>query len=123
TIYDKELNQTMAALGEVEEERSKESDRASEIHSKALEAHNQLRSVEKEIKSLTVKVVQLTKEKEVAEEERQDAIKEKAKLDLAVADSKGKLEREQGTNVSEGFLFFFWLSMSDIHFRSTSTKN
>lgn len=104
TIYDKEMNQTLAELNKIEEQRSQESDRASEIHAKAIEAHEQVRSVEKEIKSLSAQILQLNKEKEVAEEDRQEAIKEKAKLELAVRDNEGKLERERQAHVTIGIL-------------------
>jgi structural maintenance of chromosome 3 (chondroitin sulfate proteoglycan 6) len=101
TIYDKELNQNITALEEIERERMQESDRASVIHAKATQAHDTLRSVEKEIKSISTEITQLSKDKEQVEEERQQAITERSKLELDVKDSQAKLQREMANQVKK----------------------
>lgn len=94
TIYDKKLKQTLQNLQEIETERSREADRANEIHSTAIQTHKALRKAEKDIKALLNEIAQINKETSSTEMERQDLAKEQARIKLKVDDAENVIKRE-----------------------------
>jgi structural maintenance of chromosome 3 (chondroitin sulfate proteoglycan 6) len=106
TIYDKELSQCIASLEEIEAERERKADSASAIHAQALQAHDSHRNVEKQIKAKENEILRALKEKELREEEKQDLIKDRAKLELDVKDGEAKIQRESATKVLHLYAYF-----------------
>ncbi|KAF9676305.1 hypothetical protein SADUNF_Sadunf09G0125000 [Salix dunnii] len=93
TIYDKELHDARQKLLEVEEARSKISEKSAKMYNEVLNAHEESRDLEKVLKDLTKEVQALNKEKEAAEKQQTEAIKKQAELELDVKDM---LERFSG---------------------------
>lgn len=99
TIYDKELNEAVENLSSIENQRNEESSIANEVHAKSLELQDKLRKTEKQIKNLNNDISLFTKEKEMIEQENQDFIKQRTRLEFFVRDFERKLEREKFTQV------------------------
>jgi structural maintenance of chromosome 3 (chondroitin sulfate proteoglycan 6) len=99
TIYDKELAQIVANLEQIELDREKQADSANLVHAKAAQARDSHRSIEKQIKNRENDNLRALKERELKEEEKQDVIKERAKLELDVKDGETKSERDGALKV------------------------
>lgn len=93
TIYDKELHDARQKLLEVEEARSKVSEKSAKMYNDVLNAHEESKDLEKVLKDLTKEVQALNKEKEAAEKQQTEAIKKQTELELDVKDM---LERFSG---------------------------
>ncbi|KAH8497886.1 hypothetical protein Peur_073154 [Populus x canadensis] len=93
TIYDKELHDARQKLLEVEDARSKVSEKSAKMYNDVLNAHEESKDLEKVLKDLTKEVQALNKEKEAAEKQQTEAIKKQTELELDVKDM---LERFSG---------------------------
>ncbi|CAN6456211.1 unnamed protein product [Victoria cruziana] len=94
TIFDKELHETRSKLVEVEENRSRVSEKSASMHNEVSKAHEDLKKCEKEIKFLMKDSQTLSKEKETIEMQRTEAIKIHAQLELDVKDIEEKIASE-----------------------------
>ncbi|XP_058098866.1 structural maintenance of chromosomes protein 3 [Magnolia sinica] len=86
TIYDKELHDARQKLGEVEEARTKVSEKSKNMYDSVLDAHDKFKQLEKEFKSLTKDIQGLNKEKEAMEKRRTERIKTHAQIEFDVKD-------------------------------------
>ncbi|KAK8550756.1 hypothetical protein V6N13_119258 [Hibiscus sabdariffa] len=86
TIYDKELQDARRKLEEVEEARSKVSEKSSERYNAVLDSHERLKDLDKMSKDLTKELQGLNKDKEALEIEQAEAIKKQTALELDVKD-------------------------------------
>lgn len=99
TIFDKELHETRRALEEIEEQRAKGSEASGSMHNTARESQEKLKKIDKEIKLLTRSIQDASKLKEEAEEQRQVAIRNNAKLMMDVKDMEETVTREREMKV------------------------
>eukprot|EP01119_Soliformovum_irregulare_P021243 TRINITY_DN7035_c0_g1_i1.p1 TRINITY_DN7035_c0_g1~~TRINITY_DN7035_c0_g1_i1.p1 ORF type:complete len:1217 (+),score=488.18 TRINITY_DN7035_c0_g1_i1:479-3652(+) len=94
TIYDQDLTTAMEELRVIEEKRSAESTKASDVHTGLFSAQNEIRRLDREVKRLQSEATIADKERSFLEEERQDAIKDRVRLELEIADASAKIERD-----------------------------
>lgn len=87
TIHEKELRAARAKLDELEEHRSKDSDKSRKLRKGVSEAVDKVEEITDIIRKLKEKVVGLTKEKQQFDEEKRELIKRKTKLELDIKDS------------------------------------
>ncbi|XVF47055.1 hypothetical protein PTKIN_Ptkin03bG0078400 [Pterospermum kingtungense] len=86
TIYDKELQDARRKLEEVEEARTKVSEKSAEMYNAVLDSHERLKDLDKMSKDLTKELQSLNKEKEALEIQQAEAIKKQTALELDVKD-------------------------------------
>ncbi|GMI92285.1 TITAN7, STRUCTURAL MAINTENANCE OF CHROMOSOMES 3 [Hibiscus trionum] len=86
TIYDKELQDARRKLEEVEEARTKVSEKSSERYNAVLDSHERLKDLDKMSKDLTKELQGLNKDKEALEVQQAEAIKNQTALELDVKD-------------------------------------
>ncbi|XP_039066141.1 structural maintenance of chromosomes protein 3-like [Hibiscus syriacus] len=86
TIYDKELQDARRKLEEVEEARTKVSEKSSERYNAVLDSHERLKELDKMSKDLTKELQGLNKDKEALEIQQAEAIKKQTALELDVKD-------------------------------------
>ncbi|XWS71366.1 hypothetical protein CRYUN_Cryun03dG0132600 [Craigia yunnanensis] len=86
TIYDKELQDARRKLEEVEEARTKVSEKSAEMYNAVLDSHERFKDLDKMSKDLTKELQSLNKEKEALEIQQADAIKKQTALELDVKD-------------------------------------
>ncbi|PSS14552.1 Structural maintenance of chromosomes protein like [Actinidia chinensis var. chinensis] len=91
TIYDKEIHDAMHKLVEVEEARNKVSEKSTKMYNSVLDAHEKSKELDKTFKDLTKEVQILGKEKEAIENQRREAIKKHAQLELDNKDLQEKI--------------------------------
>ncbi|KAK5830450.1 hypothetical protein PVK06_014244 [Gossypium arboreum] len=86
TIYDKELQDARRKLEEVEEARTKVSEKSSEMYNAVLDSHERFKDLDKKSKDLTKELQGLNKDKEALETKQAEAIKKQTALELDVKD-------------------------------------
>ncbi|KAK9807008.1 hypothetical protein WJX72_010649 [[Myrmecia] bisecta] len=86
TIYDKEVTDTRTKLEQLEEQRQRESEKASKVHEELREAHAQLKRIEREVKQLVGEQTDLSKQRAAVAEEKDAAVRKRAKAELDVKD-------------------------------------
>ncbi|PSR95439.1 Structural maintenance of chromosomes protein like [Actinidia chinensis var. chinensis] len=91
TIYDKEIHDAMQKLVEIEEARNKVSEKSTKMYNTVLDAHEKSKELDKTFKDLTKEVQILGKEKEAIENQRREAIKKHAQLELDNKDLQEKI--------------------------------
>ncbi|XP_052205645.1 structural maintenance of chromosomes protein 3 isoform X2 [Diospyros lotus] len=91
TIYDKEINDARQKLMEVEEARNKVSETSTKMYNSVLDSHEKSKELDKTFKDLTKEVQSLNKEKDAIEQQRTEAIKKHAQLELDVKDLQEKI--------------------------------
>jgi structural maintenance of chromosome 3 (chondroitin sulfate proteoglycan 6) len=90
-IFDHELKETEAKLNEIESNRQEEAENFSEDHMKTIEAQENLKNAEKSLKNLITEQQKLTRERDFLQEEKQEYLKARARLELEIADVAAKL--------------------------------
>lgn len=106
-IYDKDLQQTLKELDTIEEERRSESTKANAIYESALSAREEVRDLDKQLKTTNQQLSTFTKERESTHQDKQDLIKEKAKLKLKVKDAQSKIDSYKQQQVILTYYFKF----------------
>ncbi|KAM7522838.1 hypothetical protein LguiA_012740 [Lonicera macranthoides] len=91
TIYDKELHDARQKLAEVEDTRSKVSEKSTERYNNVLDAHEKSKELDKLTKDLTKEIQSLSREKETIEKQRTEAIKMRTQLELDDKDLQEKI--------------------------------
>ncbi|GFZ13065.1 structural maintenance of chromosomes (SMC) family protein [Actinidia rufa] len=91
TIYDKEIHDARQKLVEIEEARNKVSEKSTKMYNTVLDAHEKSKELDKTFKDLTKEVQILGKEKEAIENQRREAIKKHAQLELDNKDLQEKI--------------------------------
>ncbi|XP_057473114.1 structural maintenance of chromosomes protein 3-like [Actinidia eriantha] len=91
TIYDKEIHDARQKLVEIEEARNKVSEKSTKMYNSVLDAHEKSKELDKTFKDLTKEVQILGKEKEAIENQRREAIKKHAQLELDNKDLQEKI--------------------------------
>nr|KJB55537.1 hypothetical protein B456_009G081300 [Gossypium raimondii] len=86
TIYDKELQDARRKLEEVEEARTKVSEKSSEMYNAVLDSHERFKDLDKKSKDLMKELQGLNKDKEALETKQAEAIKKQTALELDVKD-------------------------------------
>ncbi|KAG8495157.1 hypothetical protein CXB51_012787 [Gossypium anomalum] len=86
TIYDKELQDARRKLEEVEEARTKVSEKSSEMYNAVLDSHERFKDLDKKSKDLTKELQGLNKDKEALETKQAEAIKKQTAVELDVKD-------------------------------------
>uniref|UniRef100_A0A7N0UY74 Structural maintenance of chromosomes protein n=1 Tax=Kalanchoe fedtschenkoi TaxID=63787 RepID=A0A7N0UY74_KALFE len=81
-IYDKELHDANQKLTEVEEARTKVSEKSAQMYNSVLDAHEKSKDLEKTFKELTKELQVLNKEREAVEKRRTEAMKKSSQLEL-----------------------------------------
>eukprot|EP01117_Protostelium_nocturnum_P004475 TRINITY_DN1611_c0_g1_i1.p1 TRINITY_DN1611_c0_g1~~TRINITY_DN1611_c0_g1_i1.p1 ORF type:complete len:1261 (-),score=493.20 TRINITY_DN1611_c0_g1_i1:41-3661(-) len=94
-IYDKELSNAVSELQKVESRRSEDSESSTNKHREMVKAKDELRRIEKETKAVTNQLELNQREKQALEQERQDLIKTRAKLELDIRDNDNKISQEK----------------------------
>ncbi|KAJ7531678.1 hypothetical protein O6H91_14G053900 [Diphasiastrum complanatum] len=97
TIFEKELSDARQKLEEIEDARTKVSEKSANMHNSVLESHEQLKTIEKELKVLNKELQASIKEKEVAERQKTESIKTYAKVELDVRDVEDRIKSEART--------------------------
>ncbi|GMP99181.1 hypothetical protein CsSME_00046757 [Camellia sinensis var. sinensis] len=91
TIFDKEIHDARQKLAEVEESRNNVSEKSTKMYNSVLDAHEKSKELDKTFKDLTKEVQSLSKEKEVIENQRTEAIKKHAQVELDDRDLQEKI--------------------------------
>ncbi|KAI7992667.1 Structural maintenance of chromosomes protein 3 [Camellia lanceoleosa] len=91
TIFDKEIHDARQKLAEVEESRNTVSEKSTKMYNSVLDAHEKSKELDKTFKDLTKEVQSLSKEKEVIENQRTEAIKKHAQVELDDRDLQEKI--------------------------------
>lgn len=86
TIHDKELRETREKLDHLDSSRQNENERASDLHQESQEASSKVEIINHDIKEITDKHSVLKLEKKQLDEERQEQLKQRTKLELNVKD-------------------------------------
>jgi len=97
-IEDVTHEDTLQKLQKNEADRQAESKNSTEKHGIALDARNELVKIEKELKGVNNEINVLQREKERVDAEKDELTKERAKLELDIADSDRKIQREKETS-------------------------
>ncbi|XAR60230.1 hypothetical protein NMG60_11033505 [Bertholletia excelsa] len=91
TIYDKEIQDARQKLAEIEEARNRVSETSTRMYNSVLDAHEKSKELDKTFKDLTKEIQNLSKERETIEQQRTDAIKMHAQLELDDKDLQEKI--------------------------------
>lgn len=91
TIFDKEIHDARQKLAELEESRNQVSEKSTKMYNSVLDAHEKSKELDKTFKDLTKEVQSLSKEKEVIENQRTEAIKKHAQVELDDRDLQEKI--------------------------------
>lgn len=91
TIFDKEIHDARQKLAELEESRNQVSEKSTKMYNSVLDAHEKSKELDKTFKDLTKEVQSLSKEKEVIENQRTQAIKKHAQVELDERDLQEKI--------------------------------
>lgn len=94
TIFEKELQDAKTKLEEIEEARTKVSEKSTSMYNSVLEAHERFKTLEKDLKNLSKESQVMVKEKDAAEKRKTEAMKRHAKVELDVRDLEEKINGE-----------------------------
>ncbi|KAK4482766.1 hypothetical protein RD792_009934 [Penstemon davidsonii] len=92
TIYDKELHDAKQKLVEIDEARSKGSEKSAEMYNSVSDAREKSEELDKLLKDLSKEAQILNREKETIEKQRKEAIRKRAKLELDDKDLHDKIK-------------------------------
>eukprot|EP00898_Chlorokybus_atmophyticus_P004172 jgi/Chlat1/4756/Chrsp308S04740 len=107
TIFDKELADTRSKLETLDEARAGFSQRASAAHNELANSRERVKAAEKELRGLTGSLEKLSADRDAADTEKSELVRQRAQLELAIAElqetaqagtqSKGEAQRELRT--------------------------
>jgi len=95
TIHDKELRETREKLEQIELSRANESERVSELHEAVQEASAAVEKTNQLVKSVQDKIELSKIDKDQLQEEKQNQVKDKSKLELQVKDLEDSVKDEE----------------------------
>jgi len=92
TIYDKELQEAVNNLEQIERNRQESHNNTSTLHIENASGYEKLKEIERKIKDLNMELNNLKKQRDLLNEERQDIIRNKTKIDLELKDLEGQVK-------------------------------
>eukprot|EP00249_Psilotum_nudum_P021227 c28024_g1_i1 orf=174-3791(+) len=97
TIFDKELLDARQKLEEIEESRTRVSEKSSNMYNSVLESHERWKILEKDLKNINKELQVLVKQRETSEMQKTEALKSYAKVELDVQDVEERIKTEGRT--------------------------
>eukprot|EP00697_Spironema_sp_BW2_P008745 gnl/Spiro4/23446_TR11595_c0_g2_i2.p1 gnl/Spiro4/23446_TR11595_c0_g2~~gnl/Spiro4/23446_TR11595_c0_g2_i2.p1 ORF type:complete len:950 (+),score=268.79 gnl/Spiro4/23446_TR11595_c0_g2_i2:1039-3888(+) len=95
-LYDHDLQAARTKLAAVEETREAEGRKSNQVYQDATRATNAMKAVEKELKLLGADIALATRERSALDDDRQESIRRRAQLELAVNDAQDRISAISG---------------------------